>query len=449
MKPYSKECNVIAITNGTIVQLHPSKVESGVDVVIDGNTIVDVGKGVAKNYKVQKVIDGTDKLVMPGMVCSHHHYYSGLSRGVMAHIGPTPNFLETLKQLWWRVDRALDEESVYYSSLICSIDAIRSGTTAVIDHHASPSYISGSLETIARGFEEVGLRGMTCYEVTDRNGGAKELRAGVDENIAFAKRVQKQKESGGRYLMEAHIGGHAPFTISDEGLEMMASAVKETGRGIHLHIAEDKADLDHSLVTYGKRLLDRVDSFGLLNEKAILVHGIFLSEEEISILNERDAFLVHNARSNMNNGVGYNHELKRYKNLALGTDGIGADMFEEFKMAFFKHRDDRGPFWPDSYAKFLWNGNELLRRNFGKSFGSIEKGSVADITILDYQSPTPLLGENLPGHIAFGMGSQSVETVLVDGQVVMEKREFPFDVKEIYAKAAESAKKMWNRMDTL
>ncbi len=450
------------IENGTLVESYPGRVRRGMDVVVEGSTIAAVGKGIAKEYlakaKAQagetgntpKVIDGTDKIVMPGMVCSHHHYYSGLSRGVLAHIGPTPNFVETLRQLWWRVDRALDEESVYYSSLICSIDAIRSGTTAVIDHHASPSYIGGSLETIARGFEQVGLRGMTCYEVTDRNRGKKELEAGVAENVAFAKYVEKAKNDPTKpYLMESHIGGHAPFTISDYGLELMAQAVADTGKGIHLHIAEDKADLDYSLVNYGKRLLPRIDSFNLLNNKAILVHGIFLDEEEIALLNEKDAFLVHNARSNMNNGVGYNQNLHRYKNLAIGTDGIGADMFEEFKFAFFKHRDDRGAMWPDSYSKFLWNGNELLMRNFGGTFGVLEPGAVADITLLDYVSPTPLVAENVPGHLAFGMGSQSVDTVLVHGEVVMENREFPFDVQEIYAKAAESAEKMWKRMDTL
>lgn len=92
------------------------------------------------------------------------------------------------------------------------------------------------------------------------------------------------------------------------------------------------------------------------------------------------------------------------RNLALGTDGIGSDMFEEMKFAFFKHRDAGGPLWPDSFAKALSNGNELLNRNFNARFGRLEAGYKADLTICDYMAPTPLIAENIAGHIAFGLG---------------------------------------------
>ncbi len=439
---------MIIIKNTKALQFDPPKVWNNVDIVIDSDTIADMGKGIAQNYTADKVIDGTDKLVYPGLVCSHHHYYSGLSRGVLAEIGPTPDFVSTLKNLWWRMDRALDEESTYYSSIISSIDAIRAGTTAVIDHHASPSYITGSLSTIKRGFDDSGLRGMTCYEVTDRNG-IDQMKEGVEENIRFAREIDAEAASGKPHLVDAHIGGHAPCTIPDEGMEMMAAAVKETGRGLHLHVAEDRYDVSQSHLVYGKDIVKRLDSFGILNEKTILVHGIFLSPEEIEILNSHDGFLVHNARSNMNNGVGYNEKLGSYRNLALGTDGIGSNMYEELKFAYFKHKDAGGPLWPGDYLQFLANGNKLLERNFGESFGKLEKGYKADIVVTDYRSPSPLVAENIGGHMVFGMTSGDVETVIINGKVVMENREFPFDIKEIYAKAAAAAQRVWDNMDKI
>jgi len=439
---------MIIIKNAKGMQFDPPAVWDNVDVVIDGGTIVDVGTNIAGNYKAEKVIDGSDKLVYPGLVCSHHHYYSGLSRGVLAEIGPTPDFVSTLKNLWWRMDRALDEESTYYSSIISSIDAIKAGTTAVIDHHASPSYITGSLSTIKRGFEDSGLRGMTCYEVTDRNG-LDQMKEGVEENIRFAKEIDSGIKAGKDHLVDAHIGGHAPCTIPDEGMEMIADAVKQTGRGLHLHVAEDRYDVSQSHIVYGQDIVKRLDSFGMLNDKTILVHGIYLSPEEIEILNGHDGFLVHNARSNMNNNVGYNEKLSSYRNLALGTDGIGANMYEELKFAYFKHKDAGGPMWPGDYLKFLANGNVLLERNFKAKFGRLEKGYKADLVIADYLSPSPLVAENIGGHMVFGMTSGDVETVIINGKVVMENREFPFDVKEIYAKAAAAAKRVWDNMDKI
>ncbi len=440
---------MIVIKNTKAMQFNPPKVWDNVDVVIDGTDIIDVGPGAGSKYKADKIIDGTDKLTYPGLTCSHHHYYSGLSRGVMAEIGPTPDFVSTLKNLWWRMDRALDEESTYYSGIISSIDAIKAGTTSVIDHHASPNYITGSLSTIRRSMEEVGLRGMTCYEVTDRNG-IDQMKAGVEENIRFAKEIDADKKDSSKpYIFESHIGGHAPCTINDDGLEMMADAIKSTGKGLHLHVAEDRYDVSQSHLVYGQDIVKRLDKLGMLNEKAILVHGIYLGTEEIDILNERDGFLVHNSRSNMNNGVGYNSRLGDYKNLALGTDGIGPNMFEEIKVAYFKHKDDGGPLWPGDYLGFLSNGNELLKRNFGANFGQLAPGYKADIVVADYLSPSPLVADNIGGHMVFGMTSGDVETVIVNGNVVMENREFPFDVREIYEKAAVSAQGVWDKMDKI
>ncbi|WBF44857.1 putative aminohydrolase SsnA [Serratia rubidaea] len=436
------------LKNATVVQLDPALLLEQQDIVIENGEIGAVGRGLATNYPQAEVRDMRGRLVMPGMVCAHNHFYSGLSRGIIADIKPSPDFISTLKNLWWRLDRALDEESLYYSGLICALDAIRNGCTAVIDHHASPLYIKGSLETLRQAFLRVGLRGMTCFETTDRNSGMREIQAGIEENIAFAYRIDREK-SQGSYLVEAHIGAHAPFTIPNEGLSMLAEACQATGRGLHIHAAEDGYDVSHSHHHYGLDLIERLEKFALINDKTLVAHGLYLSERDIDILNQHDAFLVHNARSNMNNHVGYNHQLARYHNVALGTDGIGSDMFEELRFAFFKHRDAGGAMWPDSFARFLCAGNTLLSRNFGARFGEVAPGFKADLTICDYDAPTPLVGGNFAGHIAFGLGAGSVHSVMVNGVMVYEDRQFSFDVAPLYREASDVARRLWQRMDAL
>ncbi len=441
---------MIVLKNATVVEFHPASIQNGVDIAIDGSKIIAVGSRIAAKYQADRVLDMQGKLVMPGIVCSHNHFYSGLARGITAAIAPSPDFISVLKNLWWRLDRAIDEEILYYSGMVCSLEAIRCGTTAVIDHHASPAFIKGSLQTLKLAFEETGLRGITCYETTDRNEGLSEVEAGVQENVDFAKMCDRGKQAtNGEHLVEAMIGGHAPVTMPDAALTLMADAVRETGRGVHVHVAEDRYDVSHSHHMYGKDLIVRLNDYNLINDKSLLVHGVYLSEQDIEIINAKDAFLAHNARSNMNNNVGYSNKLSQYKNLVLGTDGMGSDMWEEMRFAYFKHKDTAGPMWPDSYLKFLFKGNEILSRYFAADFGRVAPGYKADLTVLDYQAPTPLVPGNIGGHIAFGMDSRDVTTVIINGKIVLENRQFAFDVHPIYDKARKAAQRLWDNMDKL
>ncbi len=422
----------------------PFAVLEDVDIVIVDDLITSVGKDAGLSVVADKIIDGRGKTVIPGNVCSHHHYYSGLSRGMLISAGPQNDFIQVLKEWWWRLDRGLDEEACYYSSLICSIDAIASGTTTCIDHHASPAYIAGSLDTIANGMEEVGVRGATCYEVTDRNNGMKEVEAGVAENLRFAM------ASKSRSLVRGLIGGHAPFTIPDEGLAMMAEAVRESKAGVHIHVAEDKYDVVFSHHKYNMDIIDRLEKFGLLTDNALLVHGLWLSEAEIEKINAHNCFFAHNGRSNMNNNVGYCKNIQKVKNLVIGTDGCGGNMFEELKLAFFKHKDQGGSWWPSDYVAALNRGNQLVEKYFDGKFGKVEAGYKADLTICDYHSPTPLVQENAASHFVWGMSSNCVESVMVEGKLVMENHQFPgLDVERIYREAAKVAKRVWEKVDKI
>ena len=390
---------MLILQDVTAVQFEPAQVQSGIDIAVEGSLIKAVGAGLAAQYPQAQVRPMHGRLVMPGIVCSHNHFYSGLARGIMANIEPCPDFISTLKNLWWRLDRALDEESLYYSGLVCSLEAIKSGCTAVIDHHASPNFIGGSLDTLRRGFLEAGLRGITCYETTHRNGGDAELKAGVDENVAFARQIDAAKAKGDEpYLVEAMIGAHAPFTILAQGHGAAARSravdgprpAHPRGRGPLRRFPRPRC-----LRPGPDRTPGLAPARSTTRPWSPMACTCRMPTSTSSM--RSDAFLVHNPRSNMNNHVGYNGKLGAYRNLALGTDGIGADMFEELKFAFFKHRDAGGPMWPDSFLRFLWNGNRILERNFGARFGRLEAGCKADLTICDYDCPTPLVAQNLGG----------------------------------------------------
>jgi putative selenium metabolism protein SsnA len=441
---------MIVLKNADVLSLEPGEVRSGVDIVIDGALIAAAGKGAGRGVagsNPKKVLDCSGRIVMPGLVCSHNHFYSALSRGILARIAPADDFVSTLANLWWRLDRAIDRDALSASAAVAAVDALRAGCTAVVDHHASPSFITHSLDVLKDGFEKAGLRGVLCYEATDRNGEAG-LDEGIQENRRFAARAEEERKTAGNSrLVEAMIGGHAPFTLPDRALRALGDAVRETGRGFHVHASEDSFDPSFSHRFHGADVLERLDRCGLVTDKAVIAHGVHLSTSDRGLLNERGGFLVHNCRSNMNNRVGYNTGLPGMKNVALGTDGIGSDMLEELKFAYFKHRDAGGSLSPADFIRFLHNGNAILGRAFGEKFGQIREGFMADLVVLSYDPPTPILAENAAGHAVFGMTGSSVETVIVGGRVVMENRRFPFDVSGIFADARRAASELWARMD--
>jgi putative selenium metabolism protein SsnA len=377
---------------------------------------------------------------------------------MMVDIEASKDFAQQLAHLWWRLDRAIDLPILEASGLAGLADAAACGVTTVIDHHAGPEAIDGSLSVLKKAYETIGLRGLVCYETTDRNG-MEGARAGLRENVRFAREVDAQRvawargEEGVAFpLVDGAMGGHALFTLGEETLAALGDAVRTTGRGSHIHAAEDKYDAVDSRHRFGADLIVRMDRAGILGPKSIVGHGVWLTPSEVEILAERDSFLAHNARSNMNNAVGYNALLQGHRNVVLGTDGMSADMLEEFRFACFRHRESQGPWWPDQFLACLDRGNRILERYFDQAgapavFGKVEKGGAADLVLWDYEPPTPLLGGNLAGHLAYGLSSRSVRSVMVNGNFVIEDRQPSFDAAAIGAKARIEAARLWKRME--
>jgi putative selenium metabolism protein SsnA len=436
-----------------LISFAPPSVAEPVDIVAfeaneggdKAGTIADIGKNLAAKYP-NATLQGSKGYVSPGLVCSHTHLYSALARGIQVEIAPSKDFAQILDHLWWRLDRAIDLPILRASALSGCADALFAGVTSLVDHHAGPNSIDGSLSVLREAFEEIGMRGILCYETTDRNG-SKGARAGIAENIRFAKEIDEIRAKRGNILVEASIGAHAGFTVGHETLESLAEAVRQSKRGIHIHLAEDKYDAVDSRHRYGQDLVERLDRLGALTDKGIVGHGLWLTPSEIETMNARDAFLAHNARSNMNNAVGYNAALPAHRNVVLGTDGMGADMLEEFKFAVFRHRESSGPWWPGDFLACLDRGNRLLERYFNTNFGVLAPGNPADLVHWDYNPPTPMEGSNLAGHMAFGMSSRSVRSVAVAGTMRIKDHRALFDIDSIQSNARIQAKRLWNTME--
>lgn len=424
------------LRGGTLVELSPPRVRQA-DLWIEDGRITTVGSE-GDESGTARVIDCQGCLVMPGLVCGHGHLYSALAAGMPGPSeGPT-NFVEILQRVWWRLDVALDEPSLRASALVGALGAIRSGTTTILDHHASPSLIDGSLDVISDALEEAGLRGVLCYEVTDR-GGTEERDAGLRENERFLATE--------RALSRGLVGAHASFTLSDETLGSCVELAQRRGAGLHVHLAEDGADQRDSLEKHGKRALHRLAEAGALGSRTLLVHGVHLDRSERERLAASDAWIAHNPRSNMNNSVGYADPFDMGDRVILGTDGIGADMFAESQHAFFRSREARLSSDAAVVAGFLARGGDLASDLFGQPIGRFEPGAAADVIVLDSLTPTPLNEGNLAWHWMFGFSSRMVRDVLVAGRTVLLDRQVTtVDEAQILAHAREIAPQLWQRM---
>ena len=269
--------------------------------VADG-LIAELGPSsdLLRRHPAVEKLDARGQLVMPGNLCAHTHFYGAFARGMAIPGRPPRDFPDILRKVWWPLDKALTLPDVRASAEVCLVDAIRHGTTTLIDHHASPNAIDGSLDQIAEAVEGSGLRAVLCYEVTDRDGPEK-TRLGIEENVRFLKRVAAGPVAGGR--VGATFGLHASLTLSDETLDTCREAAPE-GAGFHIHVAEHEADEDDSLVRSGVRVVDRLQRHAILGPRTLVAHGVHVDAREIELLAEAGTWVSHQPRSNMNNGVG-------------------------------------------------------------------------------------------------------------------------------------------------
>jgi putative selenium metabolism protein SsnA len=447
------------IINGTVITLgaNPRVIDNGA-VFIKGDRIADIGATslLQKKHPNTDHLDAHGKIVMPGNIVAHTHFYGAFARGMSLPPGPPPkNFPEILQQLWWKIDRALTLKDCELSAFVCLVDAIRNGTTTLIDHHASPRAIDGSLDAIAEAVLESGLRACLCYEVTDRNGAAG-AKAGIRENVRFIKRVSRQQPTvNGR--LAASFGVHASFTVSDKTLDQCLDAMDGLGAGFHIHVAEDIADEDDSLLKWKQRVGERLQAHGVFGPRTIAAHCVHVDLGEIELLHRTRTNVAHNPRSNMNNAVGAADipgMMRRGINVGLGNDGFSNNQFAEMKTAYLLHKSQRRDprvMSANQVLQMAYASNAKIAQVFWKPrLGELSVGAFADIILLDYVPYTPLTSDNFPWHLIFGIDGTHVTHTICGGRLLMKDRELlTMDEEWIAAKAKEAAKKVWKKVQEI
>lgn len=429
----------LVLKNALLCDIDPIGVEVG-DLRIDAGLIAE--RGHVATAAGDEVVDCGGAVVLPGLVNGHTHIYSALAVGMPPPpVAPT-NFYEILKYVWWRLDQALDAESIEMSARIAGMQAVRCGTTTLIDHHASPNCIGGSLDLIEKALNEVGPRGVLCYETTDRHSKAGR-EAGLKENRRYVEKCRAARI--GRFA--GLIGAHASFTLDDDALTQLAELSKATGAGVHIHVAEDPCDEADAKQRGASSLIDRLAANGLVKAGNIFAHGTHLDARAVEAVNSAGLTMAHNSRSNMNNAVGYAPVASFRVPVMLGTDGIGADMFAEAQSAWYIARHQRAGFGPARIIDMLAASARRASSALGVTLGKLQMGAAADVVITDYRPFTELTAENLPGHFIWGLTSNHVRHVLVDGAWrLRDQTMVGLDELEVVARSRELSGRMWKHM---
>jgi len=450
LKPVSILTDLL-IKNGVLVTMDPLKrILEDHSIAIEDSKIVEIEKTstLEKKHSGTKVIDAQGAIVMPGIVCSHSHLYGMLLRGASLDIEPPSDFTQILQRVWWPVDEAMNFEDAYASALVASVEFAKSGVTTFADTYSGPNSISGSLDHIARAVEEVGIRGFVAFEATERHS-VEEGEEGVKENIRFAEKTKSKSNARAKPLLSIH----ASFTVSDQLIRRVKKLSDKLHIPITIHASEGLGDVHHNLENYGKRTVERLRDVGLLGRNTVLAHCVNINGNEIGIIKTTDTGIAHNPMSNMLNAVGVApllDLLQRKIRVGLGNDGYIFDMFENMRAAFLLHRvHHKNPNAVDPYTVLEMatiNGAGLY--GMEKEIGSIETGKRADVIIIKPSIlPTPLNASTVVGHLINTVDGDDVETVLVDGHLIVENKKLTtYDEKKAQEISQTAAGKLWNRL---
>lgn len=443
---------MLVLGNGRVITRNSDQplIENGA-VAIDGTVISRVGgtDELRAAYPQAEYIDAKGGLIMPAFINVHEHIYSAFARGLSVKGYNPKGFLDILDGMWWTIDRNLTLHDTYLSAMATYIDSIKNGVTTVFDHHASFGSVEGSLFEIEKAAKETGVRSCLCYEISDRDGKGK-AKAAVMENAEFIRHAQKD-DTG---MIAGMMGMHAQFTISDETFEL-AAANKPDGTGYHIHVAEGIEDLHHCLKHYGKRIIDRLMDHGILGEKTLLGHCIYINPHEMDLIKDTDTMVVHNPESNMGNACGCPPTMELVHRgilTGLGTDGYTHDMMESFKVANVLHKHhlcDPNAAWAEVPQMLFENNAKIAGRYFKPELGVLKEGAAADVIIVDYDPLTPLNAGNINGHLVFGVTGHDVVTTVANGKVLMKDRRLTqIDEAKVMADCRQAAAELADRINS-
>jgi len=441
----------ILVKDGIIVTMDSDRrILSDCSIVVDEGKIRAIGKtkDIIRDWKHDETVDASGGIVMPGLICSHTHLYGMLLRGASLSVPPPTDFTQILQRVWWPVDESLTLDDAYESALVGCLEFLKTGTTTFADTYSGPNSIEGVLDRIAGAVDEVGIRGLIAFEATERHS-KEEGERGVQENVRFARKMRQQRRSKVMPLFSLH----ASFTVTDELIKSVRRLASELAVPVTIHTSEGLGDLQHNMVRYGKRTVERLRDDGLLAPDVVLAHCVHVNDAELDIVAASGAKVAHNPMSNMLNAVGVApvlSMLRRGITVGLGNDGYIFDGFENMRAAYLVHRvvsSDPNAIDPYTILEMATvRGAQLY--GLDKELGSIEAGKQADLTVIKPDIlPTPLTSDSVVGHLINTVDGDDVKTVMVDGRVVMRDRKIlTADEDEAQKKAQEAAAGLWERL---
>lgn len=406
--------------------------------VVFDEDIIEVGSMKDYNNQGYIEIEGNNALLLPNLINGHSHIYSTFARGMSTPFNPS-TFKELLEQLWWKLDRYLDNKMTYYSGIVSGIEYIKNGVTTIVDHHASGE-ITGSLHSLEKALDVVGVRKVLCFETSDRF----DIDDCINENVNYINNASST--SSGLF------GLHASFTLSDETLSLVKDALGDSP--IHIHVAESIEDQEHSLKYYNKRVIERLNDFNLINKNSIITHALYVDDSELEIIKEKEAVIALNVTSNMNNAVGLPNYLKMKEHgikVIIGNDGINQKMTSEYQNLYFSmHHKSTSPisFSFDDLLTIINNTYDYASEQLNVQLGKITKGYKSDFLLLPYDEPTPLNKDNIFGHLFFGLFNNfRPKDVFVNGDYVLKNYNVKNSLQSEFKKAKESALLLWDQIE--
>ena len=398
---------------------------------IENGEIAAIGNVDEMQKNDGEYIDVEGRIVIPGLLNPHHHLYSRFAVGIVP-LGPTDKLSNILKNLWWPLDRVLDEETIYYSALSGVIDSAKYGVTSIFDHHASSNYVKGSLNLIEKAFNEVGLKSALSFEISDREG-EDVFRQQLDENLKF---YEKHIDSPN---VKGMMGLHANFTLSSDSLQAI-SHNKPDKMPIHIHCGEGREDFDFCLNEGFDGPIDRLNQFNLLSNSSLLIHCVHISENDARLINEYNPVVVSNPESNANNNVGM-MDTEKISDYIIGTDGMSGNIIGSYRSHFLR----RNGAVENPQDKLFRRSEEAINSVFPQS-GGLQIGRSADLAVLDYVPETPINIDNFFFHLILGFGAQKTHMTISGGEIIYKDGKIQtVDENEIKKELKKAAKKLQGR----
>ncbi len=427
-----------AIINARIYD-YENYIENGY--VVFDKKIVKVGKMSEFKNDDYNIIDANGQLLLPNFVCAHSHIYSIFARGLSLPFNPK-NFQEILDQMWWKLDSQIDNEITYYSGIAAGSEFLLNGVTTIIDHHASGVNIKGSLNSLKKSLvNDLHLRAALCFESSDRF----PINDCISENISFYKRNKMNHVCG-------LFGMHASMSLSDKSLKMISKKLGDAP--IHIHVAESEMDEEDSYHTHNMNIISRLDKFNLINKDSLIVHGVHINDEELDIVKQRNAYMVVNTTSNLNNAVGI-PDIKNYLKhgipVMVGNDGLSSSMATEYLNAYYlTHLRNSSPtaMGLGEIVDIINNAYEYVGRRFGVNIGKIKESFVSDFMLVPYTPFTKMNSSNAFGHIFFGLFPNfKPRDVYVDGMRLVRNGELTSKkAKQLLIESREYSDKLWKKI---